>query len=1031
MMFWSCWRWPSALVRRIGTGRARVRQRPGMFHVEGLESRELLTSFVVNSLGDTSDQGTLRWAIEQANSSAGADSISFDSTVFNTERSITLQGTQLPTFTDVTGTTTINGPGWGLLAVSSSYNSRVFEVASGVTVAINDLTISRGKLTDQNGGAVLSNGTLTLTNTHVTDSSAVSGGAIYSGPGTVLKLINSAVIHNSATGDGGAIFNAGILSIVDSTLNQNDAQNGGAIATGPVAEVLTISGSTFQQNTASDRGGAILNTGSILKIVDSQLFANEAKLGGAITNFDGATLVLSSSTVQGNHATNYGGGILNLGGGLLNVGGEGTDPSTLTISDSTIQGNSSGLQGGGIYSEGNVFLTTSNVISNVTQDDGGGIRSWGTLTVLRSQFTNNVSHNSGGAVLSSGSTSVNDSTFDGNSADWNGGAIAGDNLSVADSTFTNNTASQGSGGGIVTGNSTVVTSSVFSGNTAKYGGGYSGGGSISTSTFSENSAQFGGGVSQSGGVITLTDTTIANNAATVDGGGVYNFADGRTELIRSTIHGNTADDGGGVFIEVNGECSIFESIIDGNSATTGGGIEINYHTDLLLSNSTVSNNSATQGGGLDNAGRARIFNSTFSGNSADLGGAIYHRDRFGLPADLTIVNVTIADNHAQVAGGGLFQATDPETVFLGNVLLARNDRGSDADDIFGTIDVSRSTHNLIGPGGAGGLVQGVNGNRVLASNAMLGLGPLGMHGGPTPTMLLLYGSPAIDAGTSDLSIEYPIAFDQRGNGRSWGGEYDVGAVESFFTVSSASPAENQLAVMTVHALGIETQPLTFSLTGGADQALFAIDTATGELTFLAPPDFEHPGDADADNVYHAQVTIADSDGGFGVQDITVNVQNVVEDLALTVSSDPGTYQIRGAAVVDADADLHADGAITNYSSAQLVVSISANRDPKDLLKIASQGKDAGQISVKQNKILFGGVVIGTLAGGTKAMPNLVITFNSAATEAAVDALLKRISFSTKNSRLPQLTRTLQMQLTNLAGGATNVATRQINVVARS
>ncbi|UCH24963.1 MAG: hypothetical protein JSV66_13565, partial [Trueperaceae bacterium] len=67
---------------------------------------------------------------------------------------------------------------------------------------------------------------------------------------------------------------------------------------------------------------------------------------------------------------------------------------------------------------------------------------------------------------------------------------------------------------------------------------------------------------------------------------------------------------------------------------------------------------------------------------------------------------------------------------------------------------------------------------------------------------------------------------------------------------------------------------TYSLTGGADQALFSIDTNTGVLTFNAAPDFETPGDVNTDNVYEVQVKVADSAGLTDVQDLQVTVTNL-------------------------------------------------------------------------------------------------------------------------------------------------------------
>ena len=51
--------------------------------------------------------------------------------------------------------------------------------------------------------------------------------------------------------------------------------------------------------------------------------------------------------------------------------------------------------------------------------------------------------------------------------------------------------------------------------------------------------------------------------------------------------------------------------------------------------------------------------------------------------------------------------------------------------------------------------------------------------------------------------------------------------------------------------------LTFSLSGGADQSLFAIDGSTGALSFQSAPDYESPADADTDNAYVLAVTVSD------------------------------------------------------------------------------------------------------------------------------------------------------------------------------
>src|SRR5690606_20090905 len=67
------------------------------------------------------------------------------------------------------------------------------------------------------------------------------------------------------------------------------------------------------------------------------------------------------------------------------------------------------------------------------------------------------------------------------------------------------------------------------------------------------------------------------------------------------------------------------------------------------------------------------------------------------------------------------------------------------------------------------------------------------------------------------------------------------------------------------------ETVTWSLTGGADQALLTIDPVTGELTFHTAPDYESPADANGDNVYEVVVTATDAAGNAGTQTVTITV----------------------------------------------------------------------------------------------------------------------------------------------------------------
>jgi Ca2+-binding RTX toxin-like protein len=92
--------------------------------------------------------------------------------------------------------------------------------------------------------------------------------------------------------------------------------------------------------------------------------------------------------------------------------------------------------------------------------------------------------------------------------------------------------------------------------------------------------------------------------------------------------------------------------------------------------------------------------------------------------------------------------------------------------------------------------------------------------------------------------------------------------------------ENGTAVTTVVGSDVDGDPLRYSILGGNDAALFAIDSATGVLTFVAAPDYEAPSDFAADNFY--TVTVSVTDGTYSaLQSIEILVTNVNEGVTIT------------------------------------------------------------------------------------------------------------------------------------------------------
>ncbi|MFM9964548.1 MAG: DUF2341 domain-containing protein [Planctomycetaceae bacterium] len=104
--------------------------------------------------------------------------------------------------------------------------------------------------------------------------------------------------------------------------------------------------------------------------------------------------------------------------------------------------------------------------------------------------------------------------------------------------------------------------------------------------------------------------------------------------------------------------------------------------------------------------------------------------------------------------------------------------------------------------------------------------------------------------------------------------------------ASVSIAENTTAVTTVTASDIDlpAQTLTYSISGGADAAMFAIDSNSGVLKFASAPNSELPTDVGGNNVYEVTVQVSDGIGGLDTQDIAVTVTDLNE-FAVTAISD--------------------------------------------------------------------------------------------------------------------------------------------------
>ena len=130
----------------------------------------------------------------------------------------------------------------------------------------------------------------------------------------------------------------------------------------------------------------------------------------------------------------------------------------------------------------------------------------------------------------------------------------------------------------------------------------------------------------------------------------------------------------------------------------------------------------------------------------------------------------------------------------------------------------------------------------------------------------------------------------------------------FTSPDSADVEENQTLAYTAMATDGDGDTLTYSLSG-TDAALFTINETTGEVSFIAPPDFENPDDAGRNNVYDITVTASDNTGGTPDtnQAVAITVTNVNEDAPSFTSPDSASVAENQtvaytAAATDGDGD---------------------------------------------------------------------------------------------------------------------------------
>lgn len=494
-----------------------------------------------------------------------------------------------------------------------------------------------------------------------------------------------------AEGHGGGLRNGGPVNVVDSTINDNRANNEcNFAASGDAQEQIIICDD-------GDGGGIFAGPEGLIPLADP--------------NYD---VSVTNSIVQDNWAADDGGGVYSAG--------------ALTVTGSQFNGNTAAAttvsqgRGGGAYADDSVSVVDSSFTDNEVQcgvfeifandpcgaaADGGGFFTFGSATVSGSTFTSNSAWDSGGGFFAA-DADVSNSTFTGNTAGGTSPLAAGFSASELPEPLAGAVAAADSedgsqycdcvGGGFAVGlvfqDTSVpeagaqVVNSTFVANLATCniycwgsGGGFfsAGGASVSGSTFGDPSDEeagnavgcffscgaSGGGAYVGRGADVDTSAFHANSGGCIEscdavggglfsGGGLLSSIDGLTEKL---------SDGAQAALAGDGSLKVVQTTFAGNTAGcafgacggSGGGLYGSRSTTVDVTASTFNDNESFWDGGAisvnggisfnlvcDACGTAvTITNSTVTGNTSGWPAAI------SVPGDddtLTLVNDTIDSN---------------------------------------------------------------------------------------------------------------------------------------------------------------------------------------------------------------------------------------------------------------------------------------------------------------------------------------------------------------------------------------------------
>ncbi len=420
-------------------------------------------------------------------------------------------------------------------------------------------------------------------------------------------------------------------------------------------------------------------------------------------------------------------------------------------------------------------------------------------------------------------------------------------------------------------------------------------------------------------ITNLADGARAVTVADVDGDGDLDVA--VASALDDTVAWYDNADGLGTF----GSEQVITNLADGAYAVTVGDVDGDGDLDIVAGSAnddTVS--------WFENVGSSVLNNDT---------------DVDGDP--LTAILVTDVSNGTLVlnADGTFTYTPDPNFSGVDSFTYKANDGTADSNTVTVTLNVTPVNDAPVITSDGGGATAGVNAQEnqtsvttVVATDADVPVDTLTytIMGGVDAGLFTL--NPSSGVLTFNAAPDFETPTDANGDGiyevtvqvADGNGGFDTQAISVTVTNTNELPVitsdgggatatvnaqENQTSVTTVVATDadVPVDPLTYTIIGGADAGLFTLNPGSGVLTFTAAPDYETPTDANGDGIYEVTVQVADGNGGFDTQAISVTVMNTNELPVITSDGGGATATVNAqenqtsvTTVVATDADVPVD-----------------------------------------------------------------------------------------------------------------------------